>query len=77
MTRMTIVLLSAAIIALAAGFGARGIYQAGREAERKAALERSIELIQERAKTNAKVEKLDDRSLCLALGGVFENAECR
>lgn len=49
----------------------------GRAAERAAALTRSMEIIKERSRTNAEVEALDDRGLCLELGGVFENGECR
>ncbi|MEZ0003807.1 hypothetical protein [Sinorhizobium fredii] len=49
----------------------------GRAEERTAALTRSMEIIKERSRTNAEVEALDDRGLCLELGGVFENGECR
>lgn len=48
----------------------------GRAEERTAALTRSMEVIKERSRTNAEVEALDDRGLCLELGGVFENGEC-
>ncbi len=49
----------------------------GRVEERTAALTRSMEIIKERSRTNAEVEALDDRGLCLELGGLFENGECR
>ncbi|UTV38122.1 hypothetical protein MYG64_07455 [Ensifer adhaerens] len=49
----------------------------GRGEERTAALTRSMEIIKERSRTNAGVEALDARGLCLELGGVFENGECR
>ncbi len=49
----------------------------GRAEERTAALTRSMEIIKERSRTNAEVEALDDRGLCLELGGLFENGECR
>ncbi len=49
----------------------------GRVEERAAALTRSMEIIKERSRTNAEVEALDDRGLCLELGGVFENGKCR
>ncbi|MFK3965659.1 hypothetical protein ACI2KT_18845 [Ensifer adhaerens] len=49
----------------------------GRAEERAAARTRSMEIIKERSRTNAEVEALDDRGLCLELGGVFENGECR
>lgn len=50
----------------------------GRELERAASLKRSIEIIQQRSKTNADVSKLDSRSLCVELGGVWvpENSLC-
>lgn len=41
----------------------------GRELERAAAIQRSMEIIQERSDTNAKVNDLDDPGLCAALGG--------
>lgn len=43
----------------------------GRDAERTAALQRSMELIRERGKTNAEIGKLDDASICRELGGVW------
>jgi hypothetical protein len=46
----------------------RGVDE-GRALERTAALQRSMDLIKERNDTNAKVEMLDDPSLCSALGG--------
>jgi len=48
----------------------------GRAEERSAALARSVEIIKERSRTNAEVEALDDRGLCLELGGVFEDGQC-
>lgn len=44
-------------------------HQEGREAERSAALQRSIELIQERSRTNEAVGNLDRAALCRELGG--------
>lgn len=46
----------------------RGVDE-GKALERTAALQRSMDLIKERNDTNAKVEMLDDPSLCSALGG--------
>lgn len=49
----------------------------GREQERSASLERAMELIEQRSRTNAEIRNLDDRGLCLALGGsVYEDGEC-
>lgn len=51
---------------------------AGREMERAATLKRSMELIEQRSKTNAEIRNLDDDALCRALGGrwVPENNIC-
>lgn len=46
----------------------RGVDE-GKSLERTAALQRSMDLIKERNDTNAKVDMLDDPSLCSALGG--------
>jgi hypothetical protein len=50
---------------------------AGREIERAATLKRSMDVIEQRSRTNAEIRSLDDRGLCAALGGVLENGECR
>jgi len=43
----------------------------GRALERAAALAKSIELIQQRSKTNVEIGKLGDDALCRELGGVW------
>gem|GEM_PF-2127959 len=48
----------------------------GRKLERAAALKRSIELIQQRSRTNAEINALSPAALCAELGGMFENGEC-
>jgi hypothetical protein len=50
---------------------------AGREIERAATLKRSMDIIEQRSRTNAEIRSLDDRGLCAALGGVLEDGECR
>lgn len=50
---------------------------AGRESERAAALERSMELIRKRSETNEEVNDLDDAGLCAALGGLWVQSEQR
>jgi hypothetical protein len=52
-------------------------HERGREAERAAALERSMEIIQERSRTNEAVRDLDAAGICRELGGVFTEGECR
>ena len=42
---------------------------AGREAERAAALQKSMELIRERSETNDQINRMDDAALCRELGG--------
>lgn len=50
----------------------------GRDEERTAALQRSMELIKERGKTNAEIGKLTPADICRRLGGVWvpENDRC-
>ena len=48
----------------------------GRDEERTAALQRSMELIKERGKTNAEIGKLDDVGICRELGGEFKDGRC-
>jgi len=48
----------------------------GRELERAATLQKSIETIQKRSKTNAEIRNLSASALCLELGGVFSDGEC-
>lgn len=50
---------------------------AGREIERSATLKRSMDVIEQRSRTNAEIRSLDERGLCAALGGVLEDGECR
>lgn len=44
-------------------------YRMGAASERSAALTRSIDLIRERSKTNAEINRLDAAGLCRELGG--------
>lgn len=52
-------------------------YNRGRENERAAALERSIELIKERSRINDEIGDLDDADLCRELGGQWLPDEAR
>lgn len=49
----------------------------GRAIERASTLKKAIELVQERTRTNAEVQKLDDAGICRELGGVFTDGVCR
>lgn len=53
---------------------------AAREAERQIirteTLERAIDLYQQRSRTNADVQKMDDAAVCSELGGVFRDGVC-
>lgn len=53
---------------------------AAREAERQAiraeTLQRAIDLVQERSRTNADVQRLSDSDICIELGGVFRDGVC-
>ncbi|WP_157014910.1 hypothetical protein [Mesorhizobium xinjiangense] len=44
-------------------------YQRGAAAERTAALQKSVELLRERNATDEQIRDMDDRQLCVALGG--------
>ena len=48
----------------------------GREMERADALKKSIELIQKRSQTNAKVRDLSAGGLCADLGGKYVDGVC-
>lgn len=48
----------------------------GRQEVRAATLEKAIELVQERSRTNADVQKLDDAGVCRELGGVLRDGVC-
>lgn len=61
----------------AVGVGAAlvtGIYwyghQRGAESERLGALRRSVEILRERSVTDAEIRNMDDRRLCVELGGM-------
>lgn len=49
----------------------------GRSLERAAALQKSMELIQERGKTNEAVRNLSPADICGELGGVFADGKCQ
>lgn len=51
-------------------FSHRFAYQSGRQVEREAMLSRSIEILRERNATDDEIKGMDDRELCLALGGM-------
>ncbi|WP_128755479.1 hypothetical protein [Metarhizobium album] len=48
----------------------------GRDLERTAALQRSMELIRERSKTNVEISKLSDAAICVELGGKWVLDKC-
>ena len=51
-------------------------FEAGRTAERAAAVERAAELIKSRAKDDKALERLDEAGLCIELGGSYVEGEC-
>lgn len=51
-------------------------YQRGASSERAAALQRSVELLRERTKTDDRIKGMDDAALCRALGGVPVDGGC-
>lgn len=52
-------------------------YQHGRQVERSATLNRSVEILRERSVTDDEIRSLDSASLCAALGGVFADGACQ
>jgi gas vesicle protein len=48
-----------------------------REQERAAQLQKSMDLIEKRSETNAEIRNLDDPALCVALGGLYVNNQCK
>lgn len=56
------------------------VVPAAREAERQAiraeTLEKAIDLVQERSRTNADVRRLSDSDICRELGGVWQDGIC-
>lgn len=51
-------------------------YKAGAANERKAAMQRSIDTLRERARTNEQIRSMDDYALCRALGGRVQDGAC-
>ena len=51
-------------------FSHRSAYQAGRTAERTAILNRSVEILRERSRTDEAIHDMSPRDLCLELGGL-------
>lgn len=51
--------------------------ESARQQERAAQLQKSMELIEQRGKTNEEIRKMDDVELCTALGGRMLNNVCQ
>jgi len=65
--------LAVALIA-ALAWSHTAAYRAGVNSERRAALERSIDLLRERNATDETIRNMDDVALCAALGGRMSDA---
>lgn len=77
MTRLTIILVSAAALGVMGGLGVWKVYQAGRASARVETLEKAVDLVQERDRLNVKVRNATADDICRRLGGVvLENGEC-
>lgn len=48
-----------------------------RQQERAASLQKAMQLIEQRSKTNAEIRNLDDAGLCRELGGMLVNNVCQ
>lgn len=70
----------AAVFAMIAGlaWSHTAAYRAGVNSERRAALERSVDLLRERNATDETIRNMDDADLCRALGGrVSDDGTCQ
>lgn len=76
MTKPVIIAVCVCVVSVLAAVAFYKAYEAGRQHEREATLKRSIELLKERDRVNAEVDRMDTRALCIELGGVFANGEC-
>lgn len=73
-----IILAAVALMAFAV-FAIHTAYQAGRDAERTAALTNSVEILRKRSAIDDQTRNMDSGSLCRALGGewVPDNGTCQ
>lgn len=73
-----IIILGAIGIALAAGttLVVKSIQENTRKVERAAQLQKSMDLIKERSKTNVEFKDMDDPALCRSIGGVWLRDNC-
>lgn len=73
------VILGAVAVMAFAVFAIHTAYQAGRDAERTAALTKSVEVLRERNAIDGKTRNMDSGSLCRALGGewVPDDGTCK
>lgn len=69
-SRAGAIILGAVALMVFAVFAIHTAYQAGRDAERTAALTNSVEILRKRSAIDDKIKGMDDRQLCLALGGL-------
>lgn len=51
-------------------------YRTGSANERRAAMQRSIDTLRERAKTNEQIRSMDNSAMCRALGGRMQDGAC-
>lgn len=72
--------IGAALIALALGLFVNHIYQKGKQAERQAAIQRSVTALRDRGQINNETARATAQQLCESLGGSWvpdgTNGEC-
>lgn len=68
--------LLALVVICALTFSHVYAYKAGAANERRAAMQRSIDTLRERAKANEQIRSMDDSALCRALGGRMQDESC-
>lgn len=74
--RTAVFIALAAAVLVAWQWDRHAQFVAGRDAERMAARERAMELIEKRAKDNAEISDMDAAALCRELGGRWVSDRC-
>ncbi len=80
-SKIGLYLIGAAVAFIAVGLFVNHIYQKGKQAERQAAIQRSVTALRDRGQINNETAKATGEQLCVALGGewmpdVKPNGEC-
>ncbi len=75
-SKVGLYLIGAAAVVIATGLVANHIYQKGKQAERQAAIQRSVTALRDRGQINNETARSTAEQLCRALGGVPNGTDC-